>query len=706
MTAERETEAIAAAPEPLPWAQKFQRLAVELVEAHDPRDVLDVVVAFGVTVADARAGAIALLDPTGERLDLAASQRLPDYLARDWESIRLRDDAPLARAVRHGEPLFIGSRAEYDELFPALRGERSPAALVCLPLTVEDRTLGGLTLAFDNEQNFDEERRKFKLAVARQAAYSLERARLLETEQRLRERASFLATAGELLASSQDYQQTLAQVAQLAVPQLADWSAVDMLSEDGTRIERLAVAHIDPAMVGYAHDLGERNARRLDGGYGSAKAIRSSEPELVAEITEEWLVEASNGDEAQLEIVRRLEPGSTIVVPLVARDRPLGALTLTRAAGGPRYIDEDLDLAVDLSRRAAMAIEIALLFRETQRQAEAARALAHTAEAVLLLDLDGRVRYWNSAAERLFGVRAEAVLGKQAADGVPHWEDVAEHAMAESDATSVPTTVPISTPLGERWCSVVAITFEDGCVYSLRDVSPEHELERTRSDFIATASHELRTPVTAIYGAIRTLRRSNAEIRDDQRELFLEMIERESERLRTITNQLLVAGRLDATRLELAVRPVDVASLVHQAVEPVRLAAPEKIAFEVTTCEEPLSARADEDLLRQVLANLLDNAVKYSPDGGTVAVQSRNAEPFVEITVADQGIGIPSKAQRRVFEKFFRADPNLSRGVGGTGLGLYIAKELVDRMDGELTFSSSPTRGTTFVVRLPRADAD
>jgi two-component system sensor histidine kinase VicK len=281
---------------------------------------------------------------------------------------------------------------------------------------------------------------------------------------------------------------------------------------------------------------------------------------------------------------------------------------------------------------------------------------------------------------------------------------VAEHAAGAADA--VPSTVPITTPAGERWCSAIAIAFDDGCVYSLRDVTAERELERARSDFLATASHELRTPLAAVYGASRTLRRSDVGMSDDQREAFLEMIEREAERLRTVTNQLLVAGRLDADRLELAEDVVDVASVAETSLEAVRLAAPETIALELRAEESPLPARADHDMLRQVLANLLDNAVKYSPDGGTVALTSRAAGRFVEIAVADQGIGIPPEAQARVFEKFFRADPNLSRGVGGTGLGLYIAKELVDRMGGELALDSTAGRGTTVTVRLQRADQD
>jgi signal transduction histidine kinase len=191
---------------------------------------------------------------------------------------------------------------------------------------------------------------------------------------------------------------------------------------------------------------------------------------------------------------------------------------------------------------------------------------------------------------------------------------------------------------------------------------------------------------------------------DEQREAFMEMIERESERLRTITNQLLVAGRLDSGRIELALHPVDVVALAEAATAPVKLAAPATVTVDVEAEEASIRARADVDMLRQVLANLLDNAVKYSPDGGAVTVRVRAAGPNVELVVADNGIGIPLDAQERVFEKFFRADPNLSRGVGGTGLGLYIAKELIDRMNGELTLASTPGKGAAFTVRLPRAE--
>jgi GAF domain-containing protein len=176
-------------------------------------------------------------------------------------------------------------------------------------------------------------------------------------------------------------------------------------------------------MASYAQELGDRYPPTPDAPGGVAKVIRTREPEFIPQITDERLVERSNGDPELLEILRRLQLRSAIIVPLAARERPLGAFSLIRTGGKP-YTAEDLELALDLARRAASAVETALLFQETQRQAEAARALAHTADAVVLLDPSGIVRYWNPAAERLFVLPQDAVLGRRAATAIAQWEDL------------------------------------------------------------------------------------------------------------------------------------------------------------------------------------------------------------------------------------------------------------------------------------------
>jgi PAS domain S-box-containing protein len=514
---------------------------------------------------------------------------------------------------------------------------------------------------------------------------------------------SFLAEAGYLLSSSLDYRQTLAQLARLSVPDLADWCSVDMLSEEGDRIERLAVAHVDPAMAAWAQELGDRYPPRLDSPYGVPKVLRTGEADFVPTIDDELLVAASEGDEEFLALVRKLELRSAITVPLAARDRVLGALSLVRTRSAPAYTETELGLALELARRAGQAVDNALLLRQTQRAADAARALAHVADAVVLVDEGGFVRYWNAAAERMLGPAAVDVLGRRGADAERVREIVGAIPLAE-DAPGI--TIPLASPDGERWLSVRVTRFDHGAVYALRDVTGEHQLERLRSEFVATASHELRTPLAAVYGAIRSLRRTDVVITDEQREAFLAMIETEAEKLRSLVDQLLVVGQLDANAVKAELRAVQLGPVVGEVVRAARVTAPPAISFEIDV-DGAAPALADPELLRQILGNLVDNAVKYSPSGGVVAIATRTDGDHVTLTVADQGLGIPLHAQPHIFEKFFRVDPELRRGVGGTGLGLYIASELARRIGGRLAVDSADGEGSTFSIELraaPRSD--
>jgi two-component system phosphate regulon sensor histidine kinase PhoR len=250
---------------------------------------------------------------------------------------------------------------------------------------------------------------------------------------------------------------------------------------------------------------------------------------------------------------------------------------------------------------------------------------------------------------------------------------------------------------------VAGVGFGGGVVYAIRDVTEEHALERARSDFVATASHELRTPLAAVYGAARTLRRPDIELPPEQRETFLGIIESETERLTRIVGQILLAGQLEEGRIRLAPGACDLRALAESVLESAQLRVPEHLGLRLEAGREPALALADEDTLRQVLVNLVDNAVKYSPDGGEVTLEVGRSGHRVALAVRDQGLGIPPAEHERIFEKFYRLDPALTRGVGGSGLGLYISRELVTRMGGSLTVRSEPGEGATFVVELPGA---
>jgi signal transduction histidine kinase len=682
-------------------ARRLQRVAELLAEAVTPQEVLDAILTEGVKAAEARAGAIGVLSADGRTVELLAQRGYDASVMVGWESFPLETDVPMSDVIRTGKPLFIASAKERNELYPALaqRGQKSHAVVV-VPLAVEGRVFGAMSLSFDRDVEFEPERRDMKLTLARQAAQALARSQLYAAEQTLRERMTFLAEASELLASSLDYNHTLRQVAQLSVPGLADWCAIDMVGPDG-EIERLGVAHEDPDKVRWAYELQDRYPPDPDAPTGVPQVLRTGEPEFFPELPQELLDEAIGDDEELRRIIDELGLKSTICVPLVARGRTLGALTLIAAETHPPYTETDLALAIELARRAAVAVDNARLYREAERGANAARALDYVADGVVLLDRDSRVRHWNPAAAAITGVDEEQALDCPVADVVPAWDALTSHVpLVPPGGAARPVTVPIVLASRERWVAVSGVEFADGTVYALQDVTEEHALEKTRSDFVATASHELRTPLAAVYGAVRTLRRDDVQLSDDDRTQFLEMIESEATRLARIVDQILLAGQLDAEAVDLELTECDPQRVAAGVIESAALHLPQSISLDLDV-DGAQPIRCDEHKLRQVLVNLVDNAVKYSPEGGRVELRVRSSNGSCLIEVADEGLGIPPEERDRIFEKFYRLDPQQTQGVGGSGLGLYICRELVERMEGRLRVESELGKGSRFTVELP-----
>jgi two-component system phosphate regulon sensor histidine kinase PhoR len=248
------------------------------------------------------------------------------------------------------------------------------------------------------------------------------------------------------------------------------------------------------------------------------------------------------------------------------------------------------------------------------------------------------------------------------------------------------------------------VRFFGGTVYAFRDLTDTRRLEEIKADFIATASHELRTPLAAVYGAAQTLLRHDFALDETGRERFVSLIADESERLGRIVNEILLANQLDAGRLDLESEPFDAGDLVERVVEATRVHAPPSVTLEVEAPESVPQVAADADKVRQVLVNLVENAIKYSPDGGRVEVGIGERDGFLRFHVRDEGLGIAPEDQEQIFEKFYRADPQMTRGVGGTGLGLYICRELIGRMGGRIWAEPNGDRGSMFVFELPTAE--
>jgi PAS domain S-box-containing protein len=524
----------------------------------------------------------------------------------------------------------------------------------------------------------------------------------IHDQKRAEEAQRFLVEAGATLGSSLDYRATLAAVAKIMVPRIADWARIDVL-EDG-RLRTLAVEHVDPKKVALALELRRRYPEDPDAPQGPLHVVRTGESELASEIDEEQVAQLAV-DDLHLGLLRELGVQSSMRVPLVAHDRLLGVISLIAAESGRRYSADDLALAEELARRVATAIENAQLYREAEERAQAARVLATVADGVFLVDRDGVVRLWNEAAEAITGLPRESVVGKPAEAVLPGWQHLATRvSVAGAPGPAVAETMPLELVSGERWLSISGVGFDEGTVYAFRDLTEERALEEMRQDLVATVSHELRTPLAAIYGSALTLAREDLELEKTLQRKLLEIVVDESARLADIVNDLLLASQLDAGSLDVRIESCDARRLAASVIDAINTHLPEDVTVELDVPEDELpKVAADEGQLRQVLGNLVDNAVKYSPDGGDVRLQLRSMPDVVRFSVSDEGLGIPAGEQARIFEKFYRLDPDMTGGIGGTGLGLYISRELVRRVNGRIWVEPNGARGSIFHVEIPAA---
>jgi PAS domain S-box-containing protein len=342
-----------------------------------------------------------------------------------------------------------------------------------------------------------------------------------------------------------------------------------------------------------------------------------------------------------------------------------------------------------------------------QERVQAERVLAHVGDGIFFVDLTGVVRLWNAAAEAITGIRATAVLDRPARETIPGWpsiEAMVPIASKPGDSRERWTseTVPLDVADGEAWLSIVGVALEEGIVYAFRDVTRERRLERVRSEFVATVSHELRTPLASLHGAALTLREHDDLAGQTQRDL-LDMIASQSQRLADLIDEILVTGQLDSGSLRVSSEPFEAEDLVRAVVESARVRVGEGRTIDVDVPPELPKVYGDAGRTRQVLSNLVDNAAKYSPDNSLIQITVDAHDEYVRFAVSDEGLGIPLNEQERIFEKFYRLDPHHRRGVGGSGLGLYICRELVRSMNGQIFVESDLGQGAIFTFELPVA---
>jgi signal transduction histidine kinase len=456
------------------------------------------------------------------------------------------------------------------------------------------------------------------------------------------------------------------------------------------------------------------------GGGMQSRVILSGEPHVFNDVAEKvkepggtyYDVDAE-GTFTKLPEHGEPETQAAIMIPVKHGGKVVGVVQVM--TGASEFSAEQLEIVDGLVAQMAAAVRNARLHAE-QRRLEAAEAAARAVAAereqaasvldavgdgIFLVDAAGNVRFWNRAAALVTGRRAKSVLGRPVVETFAEWATLVERIpVAAHGAAARSATLPVEIGSWTLWLSFVAVRSTYGIVYAFRDLTAERALDEQKSDLIATISHELRTPMAAVYGAAETLLRRGSDLTPETQQEMLAMIASQATRLSQITEEILLATQLDRGTLTVVAEPVDVGALVRATIDALRpqLLAAEDVKVDVDPAVGEASGAGDR--IQQVLVNLLDNAVKYG--AGPIGVRVEPADGTVRILVSDSGPGIPYAEQRQIFERFYRSGPALTRAPGGTGLGLYISRELVRRMGGQLGVRSQPGAGATFVVELPR----
>lgn len=410
--------------------------------------------------------------------------------------------------------------------------------------------------------------------------------------------------------------------------------------------------------------------------------------------------------------------GQVVGLPLLVEEELLGVIYLFR--GEYAFTSLDWQVLQGFADQAAIAVRNARLYHQLETERSRLETIVQSSlDGIMILDARRRVLLINQELAKMVGVEPEQAVGQPCADLLPllnvQGADLCSDEQLELSSALEAGTLHCEGDLdlpGRKRLSV-SVTFsplysESGklinVIANVHDITRFREEEEIKSTFTSIISHELKTPVALIKGYAQTLARPDADWDPETARQGLEIIEEEADRLEALINNLLDVSRIQAGGLKLDWADVNLNNLITRVAAAFRTQSAQH-TIEVDIPQPLPTIWADEERLRQVLTNLLTNAIKYSPEGGTIRiggwVDHTEEKPRVILYVADQGIGIPQEEAARIFSRYYRVDSSLRRGTAGVGLGLFLSKAILDAHGGAIWVRSEPGRGATFFVALP-----
>jgi signal transduction histidine kinase len=685
--------------------EALQALATELAGALTTAQITDLLMSRGIAALRADGSAVFLIDPGQAGLTAIGWRGHSDARARTMGHLSLDVPLPATDVARTGEPVFIEDpHAFVDRYGPTFRKmgvAPELRAVAAVPLEVDGHRFGVLAFNWNHPHPIAPDRQAFIAAIARLGASAMERGRLFDAERAALHRAEdaqrrldLLSEAARVLGMSLDYEEILGRLAGLALPMLGDVCIVDVLAGDGARRH---VGTADPAL-GDATDLIESGVSDLVGETPVSRVVREG-------------TSGSFGVDSGTVAADRFGMRWGLGVPIRVLDRTTGAIVFLRRADRP-YDAEDVAVAEELGDRAGRALDNARLHGEVARladheqrhAAELEAAIGALGEGILVTDPDGSIRIANDAALRLLGGPAstiEEILDRliDSDDRRPTTLDrgPAEYRLiGRSTAWIEVTSYPVAQAAGVLSPPTVVVC---------RDVTAFRQGQALREAFLGLLSHELRTPVTTIYGGAAVLAKPGKALDPAMAGEILADIASESDRLYRLVEDLLVLARFDEG-FELGEEPALLQHLVPAVVDQERGRWP-LVNFDVHVAPNLPAVSGDETSITQILRNLLSNAAKYSGGSAVVTAVVEPDPDGVAVRVRDQGPGIDPLEAEAIFDPFFRS-PSTAKMAGGAGIGLYVSRRLVGAMNGRIWAAPRPGGGSEFSFVLPtyRADED
>jgi PAS domain S-box-containing protein len=672
----------------------------DMVQTHDPQTLLNTILNASEKLLGADYSAVYLLQmDSGMFSDVFThnfSTQTTERLKREFVSF------PYAKPLLSNEPVFVCDVRQEPESLKQLQilGEGNIRSMMLLPILYQDKSLGIFGLYYQTPHAFTEEEKRLSSTVTHTLAITLYNAQLYQSERSQRQLSEALANSAAILNSSLDLNEVLDHILEQTLSVIPCQSVNLMLIDgDQARVVR-HLDHSDPyeiirPVTGTGFPLTTPTLQQM---------IHTGEPILISNTLQDSLWRSMG----QTSWIR-----SYAGTPLSLRQEIIGFLNVNSDRIN-FFTDETVHRLQAFASTAATAIQNARLFNDLQKHTQELedRVLERTAEvsaakerierilvsvpdAVFVLNEKEKLVQANPAGEEL--------IVKANQEGIDLFSSGYLKKLKEGTTPDEKTILEVQGRSYQALASSLPFKgHRTGLVIVFRDVTRFRELDKMKSEFVSDISHELRTPLTNLTIYLELLSNINDPVRQKH---YHATLLRETERLTDLIEDLLTISRLEAGRLEITIKPVNVNLLVLDlANDRTPLATSKGLVLNYSTDPNLPEAQADQRLLTQVLSNLLTNALNYTPQNGNIHIkttlQPHKGRPWVTVSISDTGYGILPEERDQIFDRFFRGSASHLTESPGTGLGLAISKEIVDRLGGWITVTSEPNVGSTFTVWL------